>query len=63
MPDKATRNPVRPDDPGPPQKPAPADLPAAGPHAKPGLTNPDSTPGTGALPDPAKRREGDAGTG
>ncbi|MDF2971270.1 MAG: hypothetical protein K0R61_1720 [Microvirga sp.] len=25
--------------------------PAAGPHSKPSLTNPDSTPGTGALPD------------
>jgi len=25
--------------------------PAAGPHGKPSLTNPDSTPGTGALPD------------
>jgi len=27
------------------------DQPAAGPHSKPSLTNPDSTPGTGALPD------------
>jgi hypothetical protein len=25
--------------------------PAAGPHSKPSLTNPDSTPGTGALPE------------
>jgi hypothetical protein len=25
--------------------------PAAGSHSKPSLTNPDSTPGTGALPD------------
>jgi hypothetical protein len=25
-------------------------LPAAGPHDKPSLTNPDATPGTGALP-------------
>ncbi len=25
--------------------------PAAGPHGKPSLTNPESTPGTGALPD------------
>lgn len=24
--------------------------PAAGPHSKPALTNPDATPGTGALP-------------
>ena len=29
--------------------------PAAGPHSKPSLTNPDSTPGTGALPDPGDR--------
>ena len=26
--------------------------PAAGPHAKPELTNPESTPGAGLLPDP-----------
>ena len=26
--------------------------PAAGPHAKAELTNPDSTPGSGLLPDP-----------
>ncbi len=26
--------------------------PAAGPHAEPSLTNPDATPGTGALPPP-----------
>ncbi len=29
--------------------------PAAGPHGKPSLTNPDSTPGTGALPDVGDR--------
>ena len=29
--------------------PAAARQPAAGPHAKPELTNPDATPGTGAL--------------
>jgi hypothetical protein len=29
--------------------------PAAGPHGKPSLTNPDSTPGTGALPDAGDR--------
>jgi len=27
-------------------------LPSAGPHARPELTNPDLTPGTGMLPDP-----------
>ncbi|MBL0404211.1 hypothetical protein JKG68_09555 [Microvirga aerilata] len=32
-----------------------AKQPAAGPHSKPSLTNPDSTPGTGALPDPGDR--------
>jgi hypothetical protein len=30
-------------------------LPAAGPHSKPSLTNPDATPGTGALPDVGDR--------
>jgi hypothetical protein len=28
------------------------DLPAAGPHARSDLTNPDSTPGTGLLQEP-----------
>ncbi|HYF54203.1 MAG TPA: hypothetical protein VEA41_08085 [Salinarimonas sp.] len=28
------------------------DLPAAGPHARPDLINPDSTPGTGVLQEP-----------
>ena len=39
------------------EKPSPA-----GPHEKPGLTNPDATPGTGALPDP-KKPEDDGATG
>jgi hypothetical protein len=29
--------------------------PAAGPHSKPSLTNPESTPGTGALPEAGDR--------
>lgn len=29
-----------------------ADLPPAGPHDDPSLTNPDATPGTGSLPSP-----------
>ena len=29
--------------------------PPAGPHAKPELTNPDATPGAGALPNPRSR--------
>jgi len=33
------------------EKPSP-EQPAAGPHAKPELTNPESAPGTGMLPDP-----------
>jgi hypothetical protein len=28
----------------------PSDMPPAGPHAQPSLTNPDATPGTGMLP-------------
>ncbi len=31
----------------------PGDPPAAGPHAEPELTNPESTPGSGLLSDPA----------
>jgi hypothetical protein len=34
--------------------------PAAGPHAKPHLTDKDKTPGTGSLPDP-DAKEADAG--
>ena len=51
----------KPDPAAPAQKPAKgqesgkdqpaADLPAAGPHADPDLTNPDATPGAGTLPD------------
>ncbi|MEE1612424.1 hypothetical protein [Microvirga sp. CF3016] len=37
------------------QKQAGDKQPAAGPHSKPSLTNPDSTPGTGALPDAGDR--------
>ncbi len=36
-------------------KEQPGKQPAAGPHSKPSLTNPDSTPGTGALPDVGDR--------
>jgi len=28
------------------------DMPAAGPHAKPELTNPNATPGSGMFPEP-----------
>jgi hypothetical protein len=38
-----------------PEQQTDAKEPAAGPHSKPSLTNPDSTPGTGALPDPGDR--------
>jgi len=37
-------------------------LPAAGPHEKPELTDPERTPGTGALPDPDSDRV-ETGTG
>lgn len=43
-------------------KPAPREeLPAAGPHAKPHLTDPMKTPGAGTLPDPD--RPGEDATG
>jgi hypothetical protein len=32
-------------------KPSGGKIPAAGPHDKPDLTNPDATPGTGSLPE------------
>lgn len=35
----------------------------AGPHADPKLTNPDSTPGTGALPDNKQGGEADSASG
>ncbi len=38
-------------------------LTPAGPHAETGLTNPDATPGTGALPSPTPDDEADAATG
>ena len=34
-----------------PAKPSGGKVPAAGPHDKPHLTNPDATPGTGSLPE------------
>jgi hypothetical protein len=34
-------------------------MPAAGPHAKPELTNPDNTPGTGALPSAGEASDND----
>lgn len=37
--------------------------PPAGPHAKPHLTNPDATPGAGALPDVTEDGEADPGGG
>jgi hypothetical protein len=37
--------------------------PAAGPHAKPELTNPDATPGAGALSDEWERDGTDSTTG
>jgi hypothetical protein len=41
--------------------PEPSDsLPSAGPHADPELTNPDATPGTGALPTPGEHDDTDA---
>ncbi|WP_230529845.1 hypothetical protein [Microvirga roseola] len=34
--------------------------PAAGPHDKPSLTNPNATPGTGVLPEPGDREGTDS---
>jgi hypothetical protein len=37
--------------------PAERGTPAAGPHDRPELTNPDATPGTGMLPEPSDKLE------
>lgn len=39
------------------------DLPPAGPHADPALTNPDATPGSGALPGAGEQGEVDGASG
>jgi hypothetical protein len=38
-------------------------MPAAGPHSKPELTDPDKTPGAGTLPPVDKGRDDDATAG
>ena len=38
--------------------PASKDPPPAGPHDKPGLTDEQKTPGTGALPKPGEKNQG-----
>ena len=40
-----------------------SDMPAAGPHATPELTNPDATPGAGSLPDDDEGSDADGGAG
>ncbi|MFS8035372.1 hypothetical protein ACI7BZ_00150 [Xanthobacter sp. AM11] len=37
-----------------------ADYPAAGPHARPELMDPDRTPGAGALADPRRPQDADS---
>lgn len=45
------------------EKPGKAPHPAAGPHARPELTNRDATPGAGSLPDETPEGDADGGTG
>lgn len=45
------------------RKPTGSDLPAAGPHAHPSLTNPDATPGAGTLPESGSGDDADSGSG
>jgi hypothetical protein len=40
----------------------PEKMPAAGPHAKPELTDPDKTPGAGTLPPADKGQQDDGAT-
>jgi hypothetical protein len=42
---------------------APDDIPPAGPHAEPALTNPDATPGAGALTPPGEHIDSDSTSG
>ncbi|MDI4655101.1 hypothetical protein [Xanthobacter autotrophicus] len=46
--------------PAPAAPPPDYDFPAAGPHARPHLMDPERTPGTGALSEPGRSRDGDA---
>ncbi len=41
----------------------PEKMPAAGPHAKPALTDPDKTPGAGTLPPVDQEQDDDATAG
>ena len=41
----------------------PEEIPAAGPHAKPELTDPGKTPGAGTLPPADKGQDGDSTAG
>jgi hypothetical protein len=52
-----------PETPAPQKRQLKPDMPAAGPHAKPELTNPDATPGAGSLPDEKGDGDADAGAG
>lgn len=52
-----------PDDKAEKRQPVEERMPPAGPHARPELTNPDATPGTGALPDQNTSGDADGGTG
>ncbi|MBZ6077475.1 hypothetical protein [Microvirga puerhi] len=45
------------------RRPAGADLPAAGPHAKPELMNDEGTPGAGTLPEAGRRDATDSTSG
>ncbi len=60
---RARRDPVRGGEAGAPPAHRADDLPSAGPHAGPGLTNPDATPGTGALPSVNDDDDVDAASG
>ncbi|MGO4387532.1 hypothetical protein AB4Y85_08350 [Microvirga sp. 2YAF29] len=44
-------------------KPSYSGMPPAGPHADPKLTNPDSTPGAGTLPDDKQGGDADSSSG
>jgi hypothetical protein len=45
------------------EKQTESDMPSAGPHATPELTNHDATPGAGSLPDDDDGGDADGGAG
>lgn len=63
--DKTKPDKTKPDERAPREDENRREIPPAGPHDRPDLTNPDATPGTGVLPpgDDTSKRDVDPGGG